>query len=425
MPSVILAAPPVPGETVPVLRLAHALVERGHTVTMVAGTGFAAQVQATGARFVPLRGKADINVEDLLSIRDGIPPGPEQLNADWGFTFIDPVPDEHEIVQELLREAPDSVLVTNSFFFGPWAVALGAPGLHPRRWVTLGANPLAASSVDTTPFGPIPGLTGEERTAAHLAATQGFAAALEPSRQRLEGLVRSLGAKQEVPPILDGLLTVPDVFAALSVPEFDFPRTDAPESLRYVGILPSRAPAGWVPPSWWEELDGHRPVVVVTQGTFKNDDLGELVGPTLQALADQDVLVVAAVGRELADGELQAPPNARLAAFVPFEVLLPKVDLLVTNGGFAGTQEALAAGVPVVVAGLTEDKPMTAARVVAHGLGVDLATSTPSVQQIRDAVPAVLGDPQVRAAAARIAGAYRAHDAIDLIAKMVEAPADA
>lgn len=427
MQPVIIAAPSVPGETVPLLRLAHGLVERGHPVTVLAGSIFAEQAAATGARFVPLRGKADLTAEGMaafLAGRAGIAPGPDQLRYDF-HGFVEPVPDQHEAVQELLRETPDSVLVTNALFLGPWAVALGVPGLRPRRWIAVGVMPLVEASADTTPFGPIPGLSGAERAAAHAGVNAGFAAVVEPQRQHLQSMVADLGGSGEVPAFNDGFVAMSDVFAQLSVAEFDFPRSDAPDNLRYVGLLPARAPSGWQAPPWWDELDGDRPVVVVTQGTLLNGDLGELVGPTLSALADQDVLVVAALGRELADGELDVPANARVSAFLPFDQLLPKADLLVTNGGSGGTQQALAAGVPVVVAGVTEDKPMTAARVVAHGLGVDLATSTPSVAQVRDAVAAVLHDPSVRSAVAHLAQAYRAHDAVDLIAAMVQAPAGA
>lgn len=78
---------------------------------------------------------------------------------------------------------------------------------------------------------------------------------------------------------------MPDVIAALSVPRFEFERSDAPESLHLVGILPGRAAGTWQEPEWWPELDGSRPVVVVTQGTLANRDLAELVGPALAGLA--------------------------------------------------------------------------------------------------------------------------------------------
>ena len=50
------------------------------------------------------------------------------------------------------------------------------------------------------------------------------------------------------------------------------------------------------PPVWWPKLDSDRPVVHVTQGTVDNADLGRLLQPTIEALADEHVMVVATTG---------------------------------------------------------------------------------------------------------------------------------
>ena len=62
---------------------------------------------------------------------------------------------------------------------------------------------------------------------------------------------------------------------------------------------------------------------------------------------------------------------------IPHDLLLPKVDVMVTNGGYGAVQRALSMGVPLVVAGNTEDKPEVAARVAWAGAGVNLKTGTP------------------------------------------------
>ncbi|MEV4571540.1 hypothetical protein AB0K12_48005 [Nonomuraea sp. NPDC049419] len=61
-----------------------------------------------------------------------------------------------------------------------------------------------------------------------------------------------------------------------------------------------------------------RRVVALTQGTVANHDLTDLVQPTLDALAGEDVLVVAGLGgREIAPGDLRVPSNARVESFTP------------------------------------------------------------------------------------------------------------
>jgi UDP:flavonoid glycosyltransferase YjiC (YdhE family) len=77
-------------------------------------------------------------------------------------------------------------------------------------------------------------------------------------------------------------------------------------------------------------------VVLVTQGTLANHNFGLLIGPTLAALADEsDLLVVATAGGRPIDAiPGPIPANARLASYLPFEWILPKVDVFVTNGGY-------------------------------------------------------------------------------------------
>jgi len=59
-------------------------------------------------------------------------------------------------------------------------------------------------------------------------------------------------------------------------------------------------------------------------------------------------------------------------------------------------QQALANGVPLVVAGDSEDKPEVAARVHWSGTGVDLHTGRPSVAMVARAVRRVLARPSYR-----------------------------
>jgi UDP:flavonoid glycosyltransferase YjiC (YdhE family) len=86
-------------------------------------------------------------------------------------------------------------------------------------------------------------------------------------------------------------------------------------------------------------------VVLVTQGTVSNHDFGQLVIPTLAALADDPdlLVVVSASGRSIDAIRGPVPSNARLASYMPLEWLLPKVDALVTNGGYGTVNQALSA----------------------------------------------------------------------------------
>jgi UDP:flavonoid glycosyltransferase YjiC (YdhE family) len=185
-----------------------------------------------------------------------------------------------------------------------------------------------------------------------------------------------------------------------------------PACVNFIGrlpIIPHQAPL----PSWAADLDGKRKVVLVTQGTVANHDFGLLVGPTLAALANEpDIIVVATGGGRSVDAiPGPIPANARLADFLPFEWLLPKVDVLVTNGGYGSVNQALSFGIPIIGAGLTEDKADVNARIGWSGAGIDLKTNNPTPEAIRAAVRTALDAPHCRRHAQRLAAEFATFDA--------------
>ena len=420
MSKIIVAAPPIVGELTPLLELARRLAGRGHRITVLTGGRFRAEVESSGLAFVPLPAGADFDDRQFGGNpeRAKLAPGPEQLNFDWVHAFVNPMPDQHAALQVLLEQDPDQYLICNALFLGAVPTAMGAPGRRPRRWVAVSAVPLALSSRDTTFFGPVPVGPGEDGHAANLAANAEFAGATQPTRDRLNELLRSLGATETFPAFVDGIITVPDAAAALTVPGFEFPRSDAPDSLHLVGNLTAQRGAAWQAPSWWPELDGSRPVVVVTQGTQTNHDLSQLIEPALTGLADLDVTVVAAVGREVEALSIALPENARAAEFIPFDALLPKADLFITNGGAGGIQLALSVGVPVIAAGLTEDKPANAARVAHHGLGIDMRSDSPTPEALAEATEKVLKDTGIRDNVQRLKQVYAGLDTVAEIERL-------
>jgi UDP:flavonoid glycosyltransferase YjiC (YdhE family) len=113
------------------------------------------------------------------------------------------------------------------------------------------------------------------------------------------------------------------------------------------------------------------------------------------------VLVVVTTGSEPVEAvEVpDLPANVRVERFVPDAHLMPKVDLLLTNGGYGSIQIALAHGVPVVAMGSGGDKPEIANRVNWAGVGLGMRVKVPAESQIRDAVRRVLTTSMDRARA--------------------------
>jgi UDP:flavonoid glycosyltransferase YjiC (YdhE family) len=191
--------------------------------------------------------------------------------------------------------------------------------------------------------------------------------------------------------------------------------------VQFVGPVLPDSLVDFQEPAWWPELEQGRPVVHVTQGTLDNHDLGELIGPTLQGLAREDVLVVATTGGAPVSGlPGPLPGNARVEPFIPHGKLLPHVDAMVTNGGYGGVQFALSHGVPLVVAGGNADKPEVAARVARSGAGINLRTGKPSSAAVAAGVRRVLEEPRFKAAARSLSTEMGRYPALDMIAAAAE-----
>jgi len=174
----------------------------------------------------------------------------------------------------------------------------------------------------------------------------------------------------------DAGLLEPDLVLQPTTPLFEYPRPNMPDTLHFIGPILPVFPLAYDEPDWWDDLPTDRPVVLVTQGTLAADPR-QLIVPAIQALADQAVLVVVTTANRPVAELGHLPPNVRAAPFIPYDRLLPHIDLLVTNGGYGAVQLALAYGVPLVAAGKTEEKAEICARIAWAGVGINLRTDTP------------------------------------------------
>ncbi|GAB4372328.1 MAG: hypothetical protein Kow00121_14550 [Elainellaceae cyanobacterium] len=163
-------------------------------------------------------------------------------------------------------------------------------------------------------------------------------------------------------------------------------------------------------------------MILVTQGTVATDPK-DLIIPTLQALENESVLVVATTGNQSIEnlGAFSLPNNARVASFIPYDHLLPHVDVMVTNGGYNGVQMALAHGIPLVAAGKSEDKAEVCARIAWRGVGINLNTKTPKPSQIQQAVQQVLSNPHYRQNAKQLQAEIVACHPAEQAASLLEA----
>jgi MGT family glycosyltransferase len=88
--------------------------------------------------------------------------------------------------------------------------------------------------------------------------------------------------------------------------------------------------------------------------------------------------------------------------FVPQLDLLPHLHAVVSHSGHNTVCEALAHGVPLVVAPIRDDQPVIAGQVVDAGAGIRVRFGRVGATELRNAITTVLDDPSYRDAAQRV-----------------------
>jgi MGT family glycosyltransferase len=420
---ILIASTPANGHANPMLAITRILLAENHQVAVYTGSAFRGRVEAAGAKFFSLPPDADLDPNDVFSRVPELkvlPPGLEWKRVAMERLFVDNIVPQHQGLQKLLESLGPDVILGDDMFFGVLPMLLGAGRKRPPV-ALCGTSILHWPREDGAPalLGLPPATTAEQRTECAAVAREYHDAVDHPVGLRLNQVLKELGASPASMSLFASSIGLADAYLQLSVPSFEYPR-QIPESVHFVGtppIIPGQVP----PPPWAHELDGSRKVVLVTQGTVANHNFDLLTTPTLAALADEpDVLVVATAGGRPIDAiGGRIPANARLASYLPFEWLLPKVDVLVTNGGYGSVNQAMSFGIPLVTAGLTEDKADVNARIAWSGVGIDLATNEPTREALREAVRTVLDEPRYRVRALQMADEFGAIDTRSAITRII------
>jgi UDP:flavonoid glycosyltransferase YjiC (YdhE family) len=417
----LIATIPLVGHVNPALPIARQLVERGHEVWWYTGKTLQSKIEATGARFLPIRTGMDFsdpnNVPDSLREKRKNLKGLAQFKFDFKHFFGDSAVGQVKDLTDILREFPADVLLSDVCFLGAaWVHETGGP-----PWAAFGITALGIISPDTAPFGL--GMRPDASTLGRLrngVLNWVFERGLfRDVTDYMNQLRASIGLPPYQRSFFDAVVS-PYLYLQGTVPAFEYPRSNLPSQVHFIGPYLPEPPADFTPPFWWDDLKSGKPVIHVTQGTVATE-ADDLIVPTLQALADEDVLVVAATGGEPIENiKAPLPANARLERFIPYYHLLPHVDIMVTNGGYNGVQAALAHGVPLVAAGQTEEKPEICTRIEWAGVGINLKTKTPTSTQLKNAVKKILASPHYRQKAQLIQADITRYDTPSLSAKLLE-----
>ncbi len=320
-------------------------------------------------------------------------------------------------IEEALEGEPVDAVISDTLMLGAGLAAnrAGVP------WATIGDGPLLWHDPDTPPFGtglsPLAGPAGRHRNMTVKRAIDRWLFA--DARTEFNELRAGLG----LPPI-DSLQSAglsPQLHLQGCSPAFEYPRANLPENISFIGALgPGHGVAPPVPVRVLRK-NRSRPLVFVTQGTLRRN-LEELAVPAVRAFADDgyDVLVAAGSGSHERLRAFQSlGSHVCVVDSVDYHAALEEADLFVTNGGYTGVTLALAAGVPVLQAGATEEKADIGARLEWAGVGASLRRTRPTSPQLRRTARRLMDSKSRREASQRLAEEMSRYDATTLGADLV------
>ncbi len=155
---------------------------------------------------------------------------------------------------------------------------------------------------------------------------------------------------------------------------------------------------------WWDPGRRH---VLVTAGTLSAHHMRGFFARMTAALEPM-ACRVQAVLNAAADAVPDPPPHVLVAPRVPMLDLMPRLDAVICQSGQSTVNEALAHGVPLVVAPIRLGEPITAEQVTRAGAGIAVSFSEATPAQLAAAVTAVLDEPGYRARARRVGEEFSA-----------------
>lgn len=417
MSNIIILTLPVAGHFNPFVPIANTLIERGHSICWITGRHFKTKVENTGATFHPLPEQWDPGDKDpyefLPELKEHT--GLSQVRYYLKHVLFDPVLDILSELGNVLRIFQAEVVIEDTFMpAGIWITELGGP---PN--IRLSVLPLSMPGEGIAPYGTgyLPAITFLSKIRNKSLNVIVDALVYKDVLNYANQYRKEVGLPAYQKHLSVEHFERPALTMHTSTPAFEYYRKEYPPSFRFIGPIVLHPDEEYVKPNWWQEMERDKPVILVNQGTVAGD-IDMLIHPAIEGLEDENAIVLAVSVKK---GEiLDLPKNTYVESFIPFGNLLPHIDIMVTNGGFGGTQNALAHGIPLVIAGATEDKMEVAARVEYCGAGINLRKLKPTPQEVRQAVVEVQSDPSYRTAARRVQADFAKYDAPTMAIEFIE-----
>ena len=189
------------------------------------------------------------------------------MKWDLKHIFLDAIPAQVAALRRILREFPaDAVLADPGFYSMGGLFEAGDP-----PYATYGISALTLTSRDTAPVDTA--LPPDASSLGHLRNRMLAALFQAVAVSRCQCPWQSRARRLGFPPFPGSILDAfsPYLYLHSSTPAFEYPRSDLPPQVHFIGPLLPEAPRDFAPPDWWPDIGADKPVVLVNQGTIATD----------------------------------------------------------------------------------------------------------------------------------------------------------
>jgi UDP:flavonoid glycosyltransferase YjiC (YdhE family) len=353
----LFVVPPLTGHVNPTVPLGSELAERGHAVAWAGHTDVVAGLLPPSATFLPVAEAVPPEVAEAVAFHTSkLTRGPAGFMASW-----------QEFVLPVARQM--------------------VPGIH--------------AAIDA--FGPDVLVVDQQALAGAAVAD-------------LRGLLVDAGLDGDRAASFDPRFS-PHLVLALTTAELVGPADGFPDHYALVGPLIGDRPDDTPFPWDWLDDAPEMPLVLVTLGTLNWRGGERFYAAAAEAVHAMDARAVFVAPRDLLP---DPPPGVLVAPRVPQLALLPHVDAVVSHGGHNTVCEALANGLPLVIAPIRDDQPVIADQVAWAGAGVRVKFGRITSAALQTALESVLTEPGYRAAAERVRASFASAGGAPMAADRLE-----
>ncbi len=379
MPKTVFFNLPSTGHINPTILLVRELIARGHEVIYVCTEEIRAQVEPTGARFLPYPAN-----KELTNINNRASSGKLINNA---LVLAEIGGDLIPFCLDLLRrEQPDYVIFDSLCAWGKQAaeyLKIPAVASHAVFAINTKVVQVSAGEMIKMLFDVIGVMPKYWKIARRIQSATGVKGV---------GLINTLANFGGM-----NLVYTSSAFQPAS-DSFD-------SSVKFIGpLIADRPNPGDLP---LETLSQH-PIIYISLGTINNNNVA-FYQACIDALRDHPGQVVLSAKKEVQAAIGSFPANFIVRPYVAQLEVLPKVDLFITHGGMNSVHEGVMAGVPLLVVPQQQEQAIVAAQVARHDAGIVLAGTQISADAIRQAVQKILANRDTyREAARKLGDTFRA-----------------